>query len=243
MENKNNGVLIGLVVFLVILVFGLIGYIVYDKGLIFNNEQEINEEENNNSNDKEEVIEQSVPTDMSLVSTKLDEFGLNKYVMRMYYDWNKGNLLNDSSNKLNLLNAYFMKNNLITSGCDDQCAVISLDTYKAKYAEVYGGLDNFEYDTNNASELVFSISDGYWDVPSGYVHWNQVWGTSSYYITLNATQVTYDEDSKNYVIDGNMMATEWDNVSIGSKGTFKITYVNDGTKKYLTGITITSTEN
>lgn len=236
MENKNNGVLVGLVVFLVILVLGLIGYIVYDKGLIFNNTNEVEENNKGNEIDNEEVLEQSVPNDMSLVSTKLDEFGLNRYVMFVQSNWDKGNLLNDSSNKLNLLNAYFMKNNLFTSGCDDQCAIVSLDTYKTKYAEVYGSLDNFENDTNNASAPVFSTAQ------AGYAQWNKVWGTSSYSITLQATSVTYDEINKNYVIDGNIIDVQ-DGNSIGSKGTFKMTYVNDGTKKYLTGITITSTEN
>ena len=251
MENKSNGGLIAIIIILVIALLGLSFYMAYDKGLIFNNQNDV--EENGNADDveaKEEdnLVEQLVPTDMSLVSTKLDEFGLNRYVMHEYSDWNNGNLLNDSSNKLDLLNAYFMENNLVTSGCDDQCAVISLETYKAKYVEVYGSLDNFEYDTANASSYVFSISDSYWDVPAEYVHWNQVWGLLPYNITLEATSVTYDENNQNYVIDGNMMATQWDNntetnVSIGSKGTFKITYVNDGTKTYITGITIFSTEN
>lgn len=243
MENKNNGVLIGLVVVLVILVLGLMGYIVYDKGLIFNNENKVEENNKGNEVDNEEFVEHSVPTDMNLVSTKLNENGLNFYLMRVYHSWrNNGNLLNDSSNKLNLLNIYLARNDLTAVGCDYQCAVISLETYKDKYAEVYGSLDNFEYDTNNASAPVFGISDGYWDVPTGYVHWNMVWGVSSYNINLEATSVTYDENNNNYVISGNMMAIQ-DGSNIGSKGTFTITYVNDGTKNYLTGITITSTEN
>ena len=250
MKNESNGVLIGLVVFLVAIILGLVGYIIYDKELILDNENKIEENNKENETNKEEVIEQSVPTNMNLVTSKLDELGLNQYVMHEYWNWNKENLLNDSSSRLTLINAYFMKNNLTSSGCDDQCAIISLDTYKAKYEEVYGSLDNFENDTNNSPATVFSISDGNnnWNIPNGYVHWNKVWGASEYVINLQATSVTYDENNKNYVIDGNMMATQWNNdtesfVSFGSKGTFKITYVNDDTKRYLTSITILSTEN
>ena len=45
MEKKNKGGLIAIIILLVIVVLGLVGYIAYDKGLIFNSEKEVEEKE------------------------------------------------------------------------------------------------------------------------------------------------------------------------------------------------------
>ena len=56
MEKKNNGGLIAIIIILVIALLGLSFYVVYDKGLIFNNEQEINENEESNSTDNQDDV-------------------------------------------------------------------------------------------------------------------------------------------------------------------------------------------
>ncbi len=100
---------------------------------------------------------------MEKVNKELNSY-LSKYLKyRSNDDYFNKNMLIDASNKFALINFILeergmqKETNYAASGVGRQdFSYISIDTYKAKYKEIYGSLDDFEEEMKNASPSVIN---------------------------------------------------------------------------------------
>ena len=150
MENKSNGGLIAVIVLLVIALLGLVGYIAYDKGLIFVSEKEVEEKDENK---KEEDHSQS-----NYISLEVkDENCINSRDMDYTLTSNRGvsvSLNDDNTVNLNITkNAYLsLTNNEVA---DNQTFTIS--NFSKRVIDVFDGTIGQDI---YGETLIFLMEDG-----------------------------------------------------------------------------------
>lgn len=113
---------------------------------------------------------------------------------------NKGqNVLSSANNRLELINYYFMKNEVSRTSEEDMVQAspyVKFAEYKAKYNEVYGSNYNFDTDIANVGTTIYNNCSSYNSLKNGnYVCWNGTWG-----ITGCELKMTY----KNKTISNNV---------------------------------------
>lgn len=238
MEKKNNVGTIIIIVVLVLVVLGLCGYIAYDKGIIFNNNET---EETNTVNEKDEEenkvpeeIEETENYDYVEISAQLSE-NLSDFLVR--YAYNNGvDLLSLTDLRLGLVNLLLDDVQVYNNGTVQPFPYVSYDKYSAKYKELYG--DNYSLETDLANVSSVAIADRNNEyVGENNISWNNT-GVSGSTYALRAQNISYDSGAKLYTLSGTYAKTDFDG-SV-SNGTFTIKYTKSNNVKNLKSIVLTA---
>lgn len=240
MEKKNNNTIIVILLVVVGVLLGVVGtYLYFDNS---NNKKESVSETKQDSTKKETTKEEevAVPTDMNNVSQKLNEY-LAYYIKYRAAGTEQANtnIIADSNNRLEIINAIYMSTNSGTYFMDGQAKYVNASDYQTKYRELYGSLDSFDNDTKNARGAVYSLANKYDpSLAANLVAWNSTWGTTPYDASFKADNVSYDKTSKLFTITGIITYTANDTSITPSTYTrkFTLTYANNGTSNYMTSL-------
>ncbi len=245
-KEKKNNTHVAVEVILSAIILGLGVYIAYSKGLILTKEKitgKGNEQQEEKVKKEEAEEKTKIPTDMEKVNKELNNY-LSKYLTyRKDESYFNKNMLSDPSNKLNLINfvleenGMWNKTNYASSGSGRQdFSYISIDTYKTKYKEIYGNLDDFETEMKNANPAVINVASNIDStMSSNLVAWNSTFGTSAYKAKIEASKITYDKSSRQYTITGTVhYESQYDGITPeNDKHTFELIYANDEEQNYL----------
>ncbi len=152
MEKKSNGGLITIIIILVIALLGLSFYVAYDKGLIFNNEEEVVEK------DKTEEDEENDVTESTLTTLKIED----------------GNCINDSTLSYSItsddsLSSIIVTDNNTVSLRISDLSAWALTNYDTNYLTV--NINNFSQEVVDVitgglsqeigtSTIIFLMEDG-----------------------------------------------------------------------------------
>lgn len=243
MEKKNNSItIVAVLLFIIGLLLGVIGtYLYFDNS---NKNKESNNEIKQDSTKKETTKEEevTVPSDMSKVNQKLDEY-LAYYIKYRAFGTEKANvnIVADSNNRLEIIDAIYMSTNSGTYFSDGQLKYVNISDYQAKYKELYGSLDSFDNDTKNASAGIYDLANKYdSSLSSDLVCWNSTWGPIGYEANFQADNVSYNKTNKLFTISGVILysANETSFVPKSYTRNFTLTYANNGTSNYMTSLVI-----
>lgn len=185
---------------------------------------------------------------MAKVNKELNSY-LSKYLKyRSNDDYFNKNMLIDASNKFALINFILeergmqKETNYAASGVGRQdFSYISIDTYKAKYKEIYGSLDDFEEEMKNASPSVINMANNIDSTMSpDLVAWNSTYGVTPRKVTLEAKNIAYDKSNKQYKITGTVnYESELDDVTHQNfKHDFELIYANNTEQNYLISLVL-----
>ena len=150
--------------------------------------------------------------------------------------------MSTADNRLEIIDDYFMSNGGGVSFNDNQSMYINIDTYKNKYKEIYGSLDNFDSDTKSASPTKYSLANSIdSSLAANLVAWNSLRSGLVYdKVEMKASNVSYDRSSKSYKITGTVNYSQSVNTvessSVSLTKSFTITYVNTGDTNYMTSL-------
>lgn len=174
MENNkrnNNGLLIGIIIFLILALLGLSAYIAYDKGIIFNNEKENNEVENNKDENKVEQVEVEI-TSLSVKEELEKKVSIIEYI--------------DMEN-INIKNSYWHPADVYYN---DKTLLETLDSNEALYSVL-----RYHYADKNFTKLTtdYDFSEGYRD--------KNFWSEVFTQISSEAILEEYNNLFKNLTID------------------------------------------
>ncbi len=207
MENNNspkkNKGLIVIIILLIIALLGTIGYILYDKGVIFSNKNntEVKQEEKKEETKKEEQQKEEIKEieeEVSLSNSEKEDIDmfLNTFNFSLYK--------NDSFNK-ELLDNYNSKFNIswliiidslekeMEEICTDGqeatgCARLKLSSFNNKYKELYGE----EFDIVKLDKTSFNSAFDFPIVKNNYIYSNRPALLGADYYTLNRATKSND---------------------------------------------------
>lgn len=225
MENKKNGLLI---VIIILLVVALLGTVLYDKGLIFSNETEIEDQE-----------QQEEKYDYTEISNTLN----GKIATFIAYRGNEDgiDILSTPDKRLALIDYLIMgtKECLIyDNGVMQAYAYTSKEVYKNKYYEVYGDNYSLDNDLKNVNSGVANANDN--NLGENYISWNNTWGTIGNTYMLIAQNIIVENEV--YSLTGTYIKTNIDNV-LESDGTFEIKYTKKDNVKNIESIILRKNKN
>ncbi len=242
MERKNNSItIVAVLLFIIGLLLGVIGaYLYFDNS---NNKKESVSDTKQDSTKKETTKEEAVtvPSDMSKVNQKLDEY-LAFYMEYRFYSKEKLgiNLLNNADDRLEIVNCTFQGSNTATYFGQGQGLYVKIDDYKARYKELYGSLDSFSTDTN--SENVNYHLANYYDpsLSSDLVAWMALIGGKVYEsVNFNTNNISYNKENKSFTITGVINYKVYPDLDLSDyTRDFILTYANNGTSNYMTSLVI-----
>lgn len=242
MEKKNNSItIVAVLLFIIGLLLGTFGaYLYFDNS---NKNKESNNEIKQNSTNKENTKEEevTVPSDISKVNQKLDEY----FAFYMEYKLNSKeklgiNLLNNADDRLEIVNCSFQESNTGTYFGDGQAMYVNINNYKARYKELYGSLDSFEKDTNSEN-VNYRLANHYdQSLSADLVAWMALIGGKVYEsVNFNTNNITYNKENKAFTITGVINYKVYPDLDLNDYSrNFTLTYANNGTSNYITSLVI-----
>lgn len=169
MEKKNNGGLIAIIIILLVALLGVIFYVAYDKGLIFSNDNKVedndvptNEEEENNYIEKEITANDTIQKLNSMIELLAPKCNLSRgnFYEKMFAS--KEDKLKITFESLSDKFTELTQEEKTAQGCTEytQCHKISADEVVAQYKQlfgeelktfenVYNKCPSYEYNSNN----------------------------------------------------------------------------------------------
>lgn len=243
MKKKNNSItIVAVLLFIIGILLGTFGaYLYFDNS---NKNKESNNGIKQNSTNKENTKEEevTVPTDMSKVNQKLDEYLANYIKYRVYGTEQKNvDIIANSKNRLEIINAIYMATNTGTFFLDGQAKYVNISDYQAKYKELYGSLDSFDNDTKNATSDIYALANKYdSSLSNDLVSFNALWGPMGYAASFQADNIKYDKTNKLFTITGVVVYSATDASIVPNNYTRKFTlkYANNGVSNYITSLVI-----
>ena len=242
MEKKNNSItIVAVLLFIIGLLLGVIGtYLYFDNS---NKNKESNNEIKQDSTKKDTTKEEevTVPSDISKVNQKLDEY--LAYYMEYRFDSKEKlgiNLLNNADDRLEIVNCTFQGSNTGTYFVDGQAMYVNINDYKTRYKELYGSLDSLEKDTNS-EKVNYRLANQYEPSLSfDLVAWMALIGGKVYEsVNFNTNNITYNKENKVFTITGVINYKVYSNLGLSdSAHKFTLTYANNGTSNYITSLVI-----
>ena len=241
MEKKNNSITrVAVLLFIIGLLLGVIGaYLYFDNS---NKNKESNSEIKQDSTKKDTTKEEvTVPSDMSKVNQKLDEY----FAFYMEYKLDSKeklgiNLLNNAADRLEIVNCTFQGSNTGTYFGDGQAMYVNINDYKARYKELYGSLDSFEKDTNSEN-VNYRLANHYdQSLSADLVAWMALIGGKVYEsVNFNTNNITYNKENKAFTITGVINYKVYPDLDLNDYSrNFTLTYANNGTSNYMTSLVI-----
>ena len=241
MEKKNNSItIVAILLFIIGLLLGVIGaYLYFDNS---NKNKESNSEIKQDSTKKDTTKEEvTVPSDISKVNQKLDEY----FAFFMEYKLDSKeklgiNLLNNADDRLEIVNCIFQESNTGTYFGDGQAMYVNIKDYKARYKELYGSLDSFEKDTNSEN-VNYRLANHYdQSLSADLVAWMALIGGKVYEsVNFNTNNITYNKENKAFTITGVINYKVYPDLDLNDYSrNFTLTYVNNGTSNYMTSLVI-----
>ena len=241
MEKKNNSItIVAILLFIIGLLLGVIGaYLYFDNS---NKNKESNSEIKQDSTKKDTTKEEvTVPSDISKVNQKLDEY----FAFFMEYKLDSKeklgiNLLNNADDRLEIVNCTFQESNTGTYFGDGQAMYVNIKDYKARYKELYGSLDSFEKDTNSEN-VNYRLANHYdQSLSADLVAWMALIGGKVYEsVNFNTNNITYNKENKAFTITGVINYKVYPDLDLNDYSrNFTLTYVNNGTSNYMTSLVI-----
>ena len=230
--KKDNGMIIAICLLIVGLLLGGFG------GYLYFNSKNSTKNDNKVNNDTVKEEKDDVTIDLDKASIELDNY-LAYYIKYRAYDTSvlNTNIVADSSNKLELIDAIFMSNGKATDFRDGQAKYVSISEYQAKYKELYGSLDSYYTDTKNAKVGIYSTNETDTLLPINTVGWNSTWGVVGHEASFKALNYSYDKSSKLSTITGIITYKATDNANSYTRN-FTLTYANNGTNNYMTSLVL-----
>ncbi len=239
--KKNNIKVVAVVLLIIGLLLGVIGAYLYFDNSNKKSNNEIKQYSTKKETTKKEEV--TVPSDMSKVNQKLDEY-LAFYMEYRFYSKEKLgiNLLNNADDRLEIVNCTFQGSNTGTYYADGQAMYVNINDYKTRYKELYGSLDSFDNDTKNASSRYYFIANRYdSSLSSDLVAWMALIGGKGYEsVNFNSDSIiTYDIGNKTFTITGVINYKAYPDLNFSDyTRKFTLTYANNGTSNYMTGLVI-----
>ena len=206
MEQKQKGILISILVLLIILILGVITYIVYDQGLIFNNNEKIEIEENKN-----DIIEKDIDnTDEKMILKDIVGNINTECVMEGVKLYDNLNLTDKEKLQITLNSIFYrnyLKNITLVEITEDEVRseYYNIFNEELKNNENIGGCPIFNYDVTNKKYNIVSGCGKGTPGPNqirSYINKYTSKGNEYYvYINLGATRYNSSDEYGNMLID------------------------------------------
>ena len=229
-KGKNKGLIV-LIIFLILIILGLVGFIVYDKGILFNSKKEIKEEE---KIEKEVIDEELEDVDYAEANELLNKY-FEEFASYRPLQLSKDNSSSTAAFRRILLVSMIININKEHKLADfdqtNQCGTyVTKDFFKDKYKKVYG--DNYSFDSDYRDPYV---ADFLSSVEENYC-W--LYLPSPRPCSYEYAAKKLEKEGDQYVLSGDNVASCNPEVEQEPTLKFKVIYTKDDDERHLVDIII-----
>ena len=218
-KKKSNIGLIITIIILILVILGLVGFIAYDKGLIFSN--------NNKKQETVEIDNELDDIDYEEISEELEKYFYINNELDVY-----NSLSTDASKRIRFVQSFITKFDEYEKREDlsQNNPYVKKEYFISKYKEVYG--NNYSFEEDLKKDKGRSTLEEY---NNDYYSWNGTIGvTGVKEQKIIAEELTKEDDD--YVLTGYVETTNVDEKQ--NKYSFKLIYTKKGENKYLKDIIV-----